>query len=808
VLPDAAGNLIWACDARGIEVTRTFDALNRPLGESTHDSTGIKLRRQWHYVRYDQHAADFAAHQASNLFGRVHEERDADGLRFYEYDWRGLVIKTSHRFWAQQDSAGRAWDDTASQLWTEGADWDREIPAADRDSSPAYLELPGLSDPTTLAIETAYDATGRPIEVSYPEGLRSRNTYNAAGLLEKVEVDRGTGRGYQVVVEALGYNARGQLAYVKHGNGVETTREYDRDLERLTRIFTRRVNNSRTGFQDLTYAYDPVGNPMQIVDNLSRSSFSHNQVIPNTRTFAYDPRYRLIRATGKKHRTVRRKDADLLVTSPDPNDYEPYAITYDYDAVGNFTRNQEYTGGELHYKSGPLDLFNGDRDEAGSFGGPGEGNFRYDANGNTLHTPRHEQLAYTHDNQVRYVNLKGGGQVRYFRHGDQRVVRLVKKNGITALGVYLGPFEYHLRKAVSGYTKLVLQLQGHGRHAQAERVLVGSDPDSLPMFFHHSDHLRSAHVLTKGDGDLLSQEEYFAYGRPSDRRDARNRYRFIGEERDDVTLLCMTGPRTYDPVSGRFLQGDPLVSLQAFKPEGRQTDDNQNNRQSNSSPGSGTTAITPYHYGENRPLVLADPSGWDTIVIVTYGQIWDEVVGDAHVGLFVENNGQGNPVLYDPAGSYVPKDGRNEYDTFIGQEFNLDNYLAWQAQGGFEVHMYYFQTSPQEEKQIAQRIARLGGQDPYRCSISVKQAIEGIGPFKNLDDQLGGFLGLIDVLEGVRPSKLDAAMERLKRGQSNTCLNYIMSWKESFDEWWYSTSPYPGTSRTPAPPSGTVLEFK
>src|SRR5262249_30565881 len=31
-------------------------------------------------------------------------------------------------------------------------------------------------------------------------------------------------------------------------------------------------------------------------------------------------------------------------------------------------------------------------------------------------------------------------------------------------------------------------------------------------------------------------------------------------ERDEDTGLCMTGPRTYDPVSGRFLQGDPLSS--------------------------------------------------------------------------------------------------------------------------------------------------------------------------------------------------------------------------------------------------------
>ena len=445
---------------------------------------------------------------------------------------------------------------------------------------------------------------------------------------------------------------------MKHGNGVETTREYDRDLERLTRIFTRQVNTSTTHFQDLTYAYDPAGNPMQITDNLSSSSFSHNQIMPNTRTFGYDPRYRLIRATGKKHRTVRRKDTDVLVTSPDPNDYKLYTITYDYDAAGNFTRNQEYTGGELHYKSGRLDLFNGDRTEAGSFSDPEEGNFRYDANGNTSHTPRHEELAYTFDNQVRYVDRNGGGQVHYFRHGDQRVLRLVKKNGVKALTIYLGLFEYHLRKAVSGYTKLVLQVQGHGRHAQAERILAGSDPRSLNLFFHHSDLLGSGHVLTKYDGDLLSQEEYFPYGRASDRRDARNRYRFIGRERDEDTGLCMAGPRTYDPVSGRFLQGDPISVEQVGK--------------------------TPYHYASGSPIGRMDANGYQDTSESSGGvsmtpeqsELWKAVDQDPTNAAHWEQ-------LYE---SYYNTPAKGRYSTWASELATV----RWRAARAAYEHGYYF----------------------------------------------------------------------------------------------------------------------
>ncbi|MCB9766198.1 MAG: RHS repeat-associated core domain-containing protein, partial [Alphaproteobacteria bacterium] len=109
-------------------------------------------------------------------------------------------------------------------------------------------------------------------------------------------------------------------------------------------------------------------------------------------------------------------------------------------------------------------------------------------------------------------------------------------------------------------------------------------PDSLDVFFHHSDHLGSGHVLTQDDGTLLSQEEYFPYGRASDRRDARNRYRFIGVERDEDTGLCMTGPRTYDPVSGRFLQGDPIAHLRRN--------------------------LSPFHYASGSPIRRRDVNGY------------------------------------------------------------------------------------------------------------------------------------------------------------------------------------------------------
>ncbi len=560
-LTDAAGNAVWSRDATGVEIRREFDALNRPTTEGTREGGRDTLRRAWRYAPYDPTAAaELAAAQAANLFGRVAEERDQDGLRAFEYDWRGLPVRVHHQFWAVEDAAGRPWSDPGSGVWTDGAAWDPAVPTAPRAAITSWLTLPPLPQPDTLTIEHSYDAAGHPLESRYPGGLGVRSAYHQTGALARVDLDRGSG--YQLAVDALQYNARGQVARFVHGNGVESTREYDEQTERLLTLVTARAGTAPVRLQDLAFAYDPVGNLLAVTDRLSAPRAAHGQIIPNARAFCYDPRYRLIHATGKAHRSLRARDGDGVIPSPDPNDYEAYGLDYTYDEIGNLLRNGEYGARPLQYKAGRHDLFNGDSDEASAGTDPAAGNFRYDACGNTRHTPRHQEIAYTHDHQVRYVDLRGGGQVRYLRHGDQRVVRIERRGGLATLSVYLGAFEYHLRTGLGGWTKLVLHVGGDGRHAQAEVVLAGADPASIPLLYSHGDHLGSGHILTDDTGAVLSQEEFFPYGRASDRRDARNRYRFIGVERDEATGFCMTGPRCYDPVSARFIQPDPLASAQ------------------------------------------------------------------------------------------------------------------------------------------------------------------------------------------------------------------------------------------------------
>jgi RHS repeat-associated protein len=568
-LSDAAGNPIWSRDARAIEVDRTFDALSRPLTEESDDGSTVKLRRKWTYVLYN--GADSSS-KSKNLFGRVEEQRDQDGLRYFEYDWRGLINKVSHKFWDA---------DWQNSNWTYYSNADEAaIPSAARSSLSAWLVLTGLTDTTTVAVSTTYDAASRPIEEVWPEGTKRRWTYNAAGMAQKYEYDRGTGAGYEVAVEGATYNARGQQTGYTHGNGVVCSQEYDPSTERLTRLFARKLSPTEVRFQDLIFAYDPNGNPVQITDQLATSTFTSNQIIANTRTFRYDPRYRLVRATGKRHKNATDGIDAPVVPSPSPGDYVPYTHRYSYDAISNFTTNQEYKSGtnNLKYKTELPDLFDGYGSES----------YAYDANGCCTSTPRHPTLGYAFDAQPVFVDMGGNTKVRYRRHADQQTVRFVTKSGgVSALGIYLGAWEYHRREGGTAFTKTTLHVEEKHRFAQAERVLTGTDTSSLSVFHAHADHLGSAQVLTKADGTLLCQEEFFAFGRSSDRRDGRNRYRYMGVERDEDTGLSITGPRMYDSIVGRFYQADPLRY---------------------SSPG-----VQPFCLSKAAPLRFRDPSGYDPL---------------------------------------------------------------------------------------------------------------------------------------------------------------------------------------------------
>jgi insecticidal toxin complex protein TccC len=88
--------------------------------------------------------------------------------------------------------------------------------------------------------------------------------------------------------------------------------------------------------QDISYEYDPVGNPTRILDNVFTPSHFANQRVDGERAFHYDSLYRLISASGYDDATPG--DIPGRPQPSDPNDRRNYLQTYRYDHGGNLTQ--------------------------------------------------------------------------------------------------------------------------------------------------------------------------------------------------------------------------------------------------------------------------------------------------------------------------------------------------------------------------------------------------------------------------------------------------------------------------------------
>jgi RHS repeat-associated protein len=159
-----------------------------------------------------------------------------------------------------------------------------------------------------------------------------------------------------------------------------------------------------------------------------------------------------------------------------------------------------------------------------------------------------------------------------------------------------------------------------------------------------------------------------------------------------------------------------------------------------------------YAYVTGRPGSLGDPFGLETTVIITTDYYWfppfiplDIIpfkIG-SHAAMMIDNNG--NPILYDPAGSYkpsqawenIPRDALG--DVFQSGEFafpfdlDLNEYLEYHTKSGSRITLLFFQTTPEEEQELAKRIKdRFHRTSEFYCTIAVSSILDGVGPFKGL----------------------------------------------------------------------------
>ena len=529
-----------------------------------------------------------------NLRGRLHKTFDQAGMvTVVRYDFKGNPLRTERRF---------------ARDYRALLDWSPLLGAVDL----AALETAAapLLEGEVFSSEGSYDALNRPVRARLPDQSVLRPAYNEANLLEALEVQlRGQGD-FITFVQNQDHNARGQRVRAACGNGATLTYTYDERTFRLANLRTERESDGAR-LQDLTYTYDPVGNLTAWVDRAQQAHFFNNAVVPAEAMFAYDALYQLVWARGREHAgngndAIRGPD-DLPVNPlPHPNNaaaVRNYSEEYEYDELGNLLRLRHHAGAASWTRNYQYDASTNRLLATSTPGdppaGPYSATYVHDDHGNMARMPHLSSMAWNFMDQLREVDLGGGGRAYYvYGSGGQRLRKVIQHLGGTREErLYLGNLEIYRRFAAGARTlerQTLLISDGSQRIAQVDtKTFDAQNPAGIgqaAIRYQYGDCLGSAVMELDENAALLTCEAYHPYGATA-YRSARSaaeaslkRYRYTSKERDDETGLSYHGARYYAPWLGRWTSSDPAGFVDG---------------------------LNLYRYARNNPATLSDPSGTD-----------------------------------------------------------------------------------------------------------------------------------------------------------------------------------------------------
>ena len=593
MLNDVTGKPLYAWDSRDHQFRTTYDVLQRPTDVFLRTGAGVEQ-----VIGLTVYGESRPNPEAKNQRGKAVQLFDQAGVvTSEEYDFKGNLLGGTRQL---------------LKNYITDVDW----------SQSPTLESDIFTSTTT------YDALNRPTSATTPDGSAYRPTFNEANLLEKVEVNL---RGAIVAtpfVTNIDYNAKGQRTLIEYGNDVKTTYEYDPLTFRLVHLLTQRNAAAFPGdcpqpppvgwpgcqVQNLRYTYDPAGNITRIRDDAQQIIYFHNQRVEPSADYVYDAIYRLISATGREHigqaaQPQTTYDDTPRMNQPVPTDGQAmrnYTEQYHYDVVGNFEQiihtaaNGNWTRGYTYNKPSliePTKQSNRLSSTTVSNTNPITETYPYDAHGNMLSMAHLAHMDWDFKDELRVVNLGGGGTAYYvYDAGGQRVRKVIEKNAGTLIEerIYLGGLEVY-RKRQNGTVALEREtlhvMDDKQRIALVETRTQGTDDSPAQLIrYQYGNHLGSASLELDNQAKVISYEEYYPYGSTSyqvvrSQTETAKCYRYTGMERDEETGFNYHRARYYAVWLGRWVSCDPIGMI------------------------SGANAYT---YCDDSPVLKGDPSGLDS----------------------------------------------------------------------------------------------------------------------------------------------------------------------------------------------------
>lgn len=598
---DIIGRLIRAWDNNDREFYTTYDDLYRPV--SAYAVQGGQTTLFHHTVYGDQ------------LPGNTAWEKNLKGVPVRVYDQSGVVEVKELDFKGMPSGIERR----LAKEYKAMVDW--KVLEGLTDPAAVDAAAAPLLEDEVFSVSGTYDALGRPLSVTLPDGTVMRPTYSIGNTLEKMEAQlRGAGD-FISFMERQDHDAMGQRQFVEYGNGIVTKYFYDPATFRLQQLLTvRKGEDASASLQNLRFYYDPVGNIVRLEDAAQQTHYFANSVVSPAQSFEYDALYRLTKATGREHAGLNQPahgGIDPFTPVPHLNDEGAvvnYTESYEYDDVGNILRMRHHTQGrsasswvrtyqyafdtDASNNTNRLTATNAPADQGGS---AGDTQYRYDSHGNMTAMPHLNAMYWNLFDQLRQVDLGGGGMAYYTYSGQgQRTRKVIERPGGRKLErIYIGAVEIYRERWNNDAPDLerwTLHISdGSGRIAQVDIKTIDTnngDPDNAlntPLIrYQYSNHTHSAVLETNGEGVVISYEEYHPYGTSAYRIGSSaaslslKRYRFAGKEQDDETGFYHFGVRYYAPWLGRWTSTDPAGFVDG---------------------------MNLYRYCQNNPIMLHDPDG-------------------------------------------------------------------------------------------------------------------------------------------------------------------------------------------------------
>lgn len=552
-LYNVGGDPIHRWDGRGFHVSKHYDALSRPI-ETRVEGNGLNHQvERLIYGEFNDPEGD------RNLRGQVISYADQGGISTFDrYSIDGQWLRTTRRL--RRNFRGEP-------------NWAENEPVNDE----------------AFVIEQRFNALGQLERKTYPDGQQVHYDYHISGRLKSQAVEEGNRA--VVRMDDVQYNARNQRLSTQYGNGIETQYTYDPETFRLNRLISQRPNGDR--LQDITYTYDPMGNPTRIEDATYRTVVTNNRVVSPRQDYTYDALYRLIRAEGREHAGLRGRNyrthglpdyAQALTVPPNQNDMQalqPYVRQFTYDASGNLTqikhdcdRNPFVRTIAIAEQSNHAIVEERPGVDPSTF---------YDASGNLTRMLHLDSMTWNYENQLMeavVVNRPNDNNddAEYYTY-DGAGHRLLKVSMRMVNGrmnreetLYLGDYEVHRTyvgdRQVEERIDLALVVDGE-RVATAYRwpQKRTEDTPDRQVRYQLTNHQGSVSLEVDDRSQIISYEEYYPYGGVSllasrnQREVSLKRYRYSGRERDSLTQFDYYGARYYVPWMGRWLSPDPAGTV-------------------------------------------------------------------------------------------------------------------------------------------------------------------------------------------------------------------------------------------------------